>query len=291
MPAATGMVADLAPETRRAQWIGVLSGGASFGWIAGPVLGGLLYDQWGYGTALLVCIGMAVVALLLAALTIRETSARPQPRQAGASLRRSLHEMRAALPLSLRPMLVALAVYFAVMFAWAFIEPRFMFFAYDDLAWSSSMLGAVMSTYGVALMLGEFGLARLSDRLGRRPVIIAGLVLFSAQFIGLALFRNYVLIAIAFVIAGLGNALFDPALTASLLDSTPAANRAGVLGLKSTVGSVGSILGPALAMAFTSLLSAQGIFFGAAGVVYVMVWIAAVAGRAPRPAEPLAHSA
>ena len=46
MPAATGMVADLSPESRRAQWIGILSGGASIGWIAGPVLGGLLYDRW-----------------------------------------------------------------------------------------------------------------------------------------------------------------------------------------------------------------------------------------------------
>jgi MFS family permease len=59
-----------------------------------------------------------------------------------------------------------------------------MFFAYDDLGWSSSMLGLVMSTYGVALMLGEFGLSRLSDKLGRKPVIVAGLILSSAQFIG-----------------------------------------------------------------------------------------------------------
>jgi MFS family permease len=59
IPAATGIVADLAPHDRRAQWIGVMNGGASIGWIAGPILGGVLFDRWGYEVALLVSIGMA----------------------------------------------------------------------------------------------------------------------------------------------------------------------------------------------------------------------------------------
>jgi MFS family permease len=77
---------------------------------------------------------------------------------------------------------------FGVMFAWAFIEPQFMFYAYDDLSWTSSQLGLVMSAYGVAFMLGEFALGQLSDRLGRKPALVLGLTLFSAQFVGLAIF-------------------------------------------------------------------------------------------------------
>jgi len=46
-----------------------------------------------------------------------------------------------------------------------------MFYAYDDLSWNSSMLGLVMSTYGIAMMLGEFGFSQVSDRLGRKPVM------------------------------------------------------------------------------------------------------------------------
>ena len=143
-------------------------------------------------------------------------------------------------------MIVLLCIYFAVMFAWAFIEPSFMFYAYDDMGWNSSMLGLVMSTYGIAMMLGEFGLSHLSDRFGRKPVIIVGLALFSAQFIGLAFSRDYVLIAVTFVLAGLGNALFDPALSASILDIAPAGHQARILGIKSTAGSLGNILGPAM---------------------------------------------
>ncbi len=116
---------------------------------------------------------------------------------------------------------VLLGTSFTVMFAWTFIEPRFMFYAYDDLDWNSSMLGLVMNTYGIAMMLVEFSPSRMSDRLGRTPVILIGLVFFSAQFIGLAFSRNYILIATTFVIADLGNALLDPALSAYILDITP----------------------------------------------------------------------
>lgn len=129
------------------------------------------------------------------------------------------------------------------------------------------MLGAMMSTFGVAVMLGEVGLGRLSDLRGRRPVIALGLVLFSAQFLGLAFFRNPIYIALSFVIAGLGNALFDPALTASILDISPAQHRGQIIGLKTTAGSVGSILGPALVVMVAQSLPAAGIFLASAGMV------------------------
>jgi MFS family permease len=72
IPAATGMVADLAPADRRAQWIGFLNGGASVGWILGPVLGGALYDKWGYSVALTASTLTAAVTLLLAILMLPE---------------------------------------------------------------------------------------------------------------------------------------------------------------------------------------------------------------------------
>jgi len=276
IPAVLGIVADLAPVERRAQWIGIVNGGASIGWIAGPVLGGVLYDHWGYSVALSVSIIIAVTTFVVAFLIVPETSKKSNhptvvmlrertPRLH--DLKSSINTFRNTLPNPLSTFLVLLCISFAVMFAWAFIEPRFMFYAYDDLAWSSSMLGLVMSTYGIAMTLGEFFLSHLSDQLGRKPVIVAGLVLFAAQFIGLAFFQNYILIAVTFVIAGLGNALFDPALSASILDIAPAEHQVRTLGIKSTASSLGNILGPALVVLFTPFLEAQGVFLAAMGVV------------------------
>jgi MFS family permease len=133
------------------------------------------------------------------------------------------------------------------------------------------MLGLVMSFFGISMALGEFGLGRLSDRLGRYPVIVLGLLLFGAQFVGLALFQNYVLIAATFVVAGLGSALLEPALSAAVLDIAPTAHQARALGIKSTAGSLGNILGPALVVLLASSLAARGIFLAATGIVCVII--------------------
>jgi DHA1 family tetracycline resistance protein-like MFS transporter len=194
IPAVTGLAADLAPQDRRAQWIGFVIGGASFGWIAGPVAGGMIFDHWGYSTALIVSIFMAIITFFVALLTVPQSRLAPEhpfPDTTHTAINVQqenqgfLFNLRSTLQIHFQLFLVLLFICFVVLFAWAFIEPKFMFYAYNDLGWSSSTLGLMMSTYGVAMMLGEF-FGRFSDRFGRKPVIIIGLMLFSAQFIGLA---------------------------------------------------------------------------------------------------------
>jgi len=280
IPAVIGITADLAPRERRAQWIGIVNGGASVGWIAGPILGGVLYDQWGYNVALVVSIIIALATFLIAYFMVPETGKKPANLSTTnersfrlGDLKSSWQSFRNTLPHPVSTFALLLWISFTVMFAWTFIEPRFMFYAYDDLGWNSSMLGLAMSTYGVAMALGEFGLSQLSDRLGRKPVILFGLILFSAQYIGLAFFQNYLLIVASFVIAGMGNALFDPALSASILDITPAEHQARALGIKSTAGSLGNILGPALVVVFSNSVNASGIFMIASGVVLLTMLV------------------
>src|SRR5574339_691395 len=101
-----------------------------------------------------------------------------------------------------------------------------------------------MSIYGSALMFGEFTLGYLSDRIGRKPVLVLGLALFLAQFAGLVLFRDFEWIAFSFLLAGLGNALFDPALSACVLDITPPEHKSRILGFKGTAASLCNVLGP-----------------------------------------------
>jgi DHA1 family tetracycline resistance protein-like MFS transporter len=281
LPAMVSMVGDLAPETRRGQWIGIVSGGASAGWIAGPLLGGLLYDRYGYVVPFAASIGMAACALILAFFLIPETH-RPavQASRPSSSWRHGWQ----ALP-SRSTFLLLMLVTFGVMFAWSFIEPKFMFYVYDDLVWTSSQLGLVMSSYGVAFMLGELTLGQLSDRLGRKPVLVLGLALFSAQFIGLVIFRDPIWIVVSFILAGLGNALYDPALSALILDITPPEHTAGMLGLKSTAGSLGSLLGPALVVLITPFATPQIVFLIAASLVAMIILTCGLALRLPKKSE------
>lgn len=277
IPAMTSIVGDLAPENRRARWIGILNGGASAGWILGPLLGGLLYDFFGYAVPFTASIMMAISALLLAVFAIPETY-KPLSHPSRPRLALALGWQA----LSFRPVyLLLMLITFGAMFDWAFIEPQFMFYAYDNLIWTSSQLGLVMSAYGVAFMFGEFTLGQLSDRLGRSPVLVMGLALFSAQFIGLVFFRDVSLIVVSFILAGLGNALYDPALSAFILDITPPENTAGMMGLKSTAGSFGNLLGPMLVVLITPFVTPQVVFLIAASLVIFLTFVSGLVLRLP----------
>jgi DHA1 family tetracycline resistance protein-like MFS transporter len=209
-PAVMGIVSDVAPENERARWIGTVGGGSSIGWIVGPALGGVLYDRWGYEAPFLVSIVMAAIALVVAVIMVPEPRS-PKARQPEAHLPlasgdRRLVEFSASsrpisfwktLPQPLSVFAALLSIGFIMIFAWAFVEPQLMFYVYDDLGWTSARLGASISGYGVALLLGQTMLGRSSDRFGRMPIIIVGLLLHSAQYMGVALSTSYQLVLIA----------------------------------------------------------------------------------------------
>ena len=285
VPAMTSIVGDTASEHRRAQWIGIVMGGASVGWILGPILGGLLYDRYGYVVPFAASIAIELGALLLALFLVPETHI-PSAHPAGLQLAwGGGFQALSALPRFYLLMLIS----FSVMFAWAFIEPQFYFYVYDDLTWTSSRLGFAMSSFGVACMFGELALGQLSDRLGRKPVLVLGLALFSAQFIGLVIFRDATWLVVSFILAGLGNGLFDPALSAHILDITPPEHTARMMGLKSTAGSLGNMLGPALIVSMTSFVSPQVVFVIASALVILITLVTALALRVPSKIEVSPH--
>jgi MFS family permease len=277
LPGMTSIVGDLAPADRRARWIGIVTGGAAVGYIAGPSLGGVLYDRFGYGAPCGVAVGMAAAALLLAALLVHEThTPATQPDALLSGWRRGWQSSSARSTLFL-----VMVVTFGVMFAFAFVQPQLMFYVYDDLGWTSSQLGLSLSAYGAAFMMCAFTLAQLSDRVGRKPVLVLGLILFSAQFVGPVIFRQLAWIMASFIIAGLGNALYDPALSAILLDVAPPTYMASMLGIKSTAGSLGSMLGPAVLVLLASAMSPKIGFLLAAGLVAVLALISELALHLP----------
>ncbi len=289
-PATMGLVADIAPPRERARWIGIIAGGTSAGFIVGPVVGGLLYDRWGYGPPFLASIGIAVVALLITYVAIPETHTREKRRRAELYQRRAEQlgpktgtavSFMASLPHPLLAFGTLLLVNLSMIFAWFFIDPQLPFYVFDDLSWSTAQFGAVISCYGWATLIGSLALGRSSDRFGRKPIIIIGLVLHSAQYVGLMFTEAYLVIIAAFVIAGFGESLVNPAMNAAYLDITPEEHRSRAMGIKSAVGSLGSLLAPALVTIVGGSISPQGAFLVSAALILVTAMVVLIALRLP----------
>jgi len=120
-------------------------------------------------------------------------------------------------------------------------------------------------------------------------VLVLGLALFSAQFVGLVIFREATWIVVSFILAGLGNAIYDPALSAHILDITPPEHKARIMGIKGTVGSLGNLLGPALVVLFTPFVGPQVVFLISAGLVLMLTLVSAFTLRVARMKEVPSH--
>ena len=147
-----------------------------------------------------------------------------------------------------------------LIFAFAFVEPQMVFYFYDDLGWSTVQFGVVVALYGGFIVIGQALLGRMSDRIGRKPVILLGTALYGTFFLGLVLFDSYLMLLLIAVIAGLGEALMLPALSAFYIDITPEQHRSRVIGIKESAASLGGVAGPLLVIAVSPYLDPAGVF-------------------------------
>jgi len=293
-PAVMGVVADIAPGDERARWIGIIGGGQSLGWIVGPVVGGLLFDKWGYTLPFLVAVGMNVFACLIVLLFIPETYTREERQRDTLRHKRAARlapetsvtaSFWASLPHPLPAFGILLFVSLSMIFAWFFIEPHLPFYLFDELGWSTAQFGSAVSFYGWAALVGSLTLSQSSDRFGRKAILVIGLLLHSAQYVGLMLTDVYWVIILAFAFAGLGESLVNPALSASLLDITPEEHRSRVMGIKGAIGSLGSLSAPALVMLIIQYIPPQSVFLVSATLILFTSLLVLVALKLPTRAE------
>jgi len=122
------------------------------------------------------------------------------------------------------------------------------------------MVGVLISSFGMARMLSSLPAGHLSDRFGRRHLILWGPVILSLASVGFAFSdRLWPLIAFRFI-QGLGSALYTTAANASLVDVSHHQNRARVLGIYQGSLLLGSGLGPAVGGLVADLVSQRATF-------------------------------
>lgn len=290
-PASMGVVADITPDQDRARWIGIVMGGYGAGLVFGPVVGGVLYDIYGFATPFLASAGMAAIALVAAALQVPET--RPASLRHREALRTAREQAWAStpnhatwdvLPRPLYLFAALLVVDFIGNFAFTYIEPQMVFYIYDTLRWSTADFGLLVGGYGLAMMLGQIFLGQASDRYGRKPVIVLGILLNGLLYPGMAYLQTFWAMFVLAVLAGFGMALISPALSALFLDITRPQYRSRVLGIKGSVLSLGGVLGPLLVAVATSFLSPQQIFLSAAVLMVISVLVAVLFIQEPKQA-------
>lgn len=152
-----------------------------------------------------------------------------------------------------------------------------------------SLVGVGLGSLAAASVASGLISGPLSDRYGRKPVMLAALAGSSVAFCAFALvegFTGYLLVSVA---AGLaGNSTFDAARNAMVADVTPPERRSRAYGLVRVGGNVGWALGPLVAGLSAASASSERIygtlFLGASALVGLVALVVALAVEESLPA-------
>ena len=119
-------------------------------------------------------------------------------------------------------------------------------FLKTQLHLSATDMGIMSSLFAFAQFVASPIVGRMSDRYGRRPIIIIGLVLFGIAELLFAVTNRLALFDLSRIIGGIAAGMYIPTAQALAADITTRRQRARVIGLLSASLSGGLILGPGL---------------------------------------------
>lgn len=175
--------------------------------------------------------------------------------------------------------ILAMAV-FVDMFAFALILPGLPFAAMEMGA-TGLWLGALLTAYSAAKLVGATLAGRVSDRFGRRPVLMVCLLGSGVSFLFTGLAGTLVALAVARAVAGAFGGTVATA-QAYVADVSRPASRARYMGLiGASIGS-GFIVGPLLGVALGPLGFPTVAFLGAAIATVNGLWLGFRLRESPR---------
>lgn len=156
------------------------------------------------------------------------------------------------------------------MVGFGIIIPVLPFYA-EELGASPTELGFLMAVYSLMQFIFAPIWGRISDRIGRKPVIMIGIFGLSLSFFIMALSTQLWMLFVARIIGGMLSAANMPTVMAYVADITSEEDRSKGMGVIGAATGLGFIFGPAIGGIFTNI-SIHAPFY-LAGVVSFLTMI------------------
>jgi MFS family permease len=277
------LLADLTTPATRGRDMSTLQGFQLAGGAIGPVFGGLLYT--GFGTRATYLLS-GVTALLVIAWAFRVL--RRVPPAANRRDRRDRPRQHWLTRDVLGICLLAFSVFFH---RFGGLQALVPLIAYGWAGISVGQLGLLLGAITVCNIVVVRFAGGLSDRIGRKRVIVPAMVVVALGCAGLAITDSSPAFVIATLVTGVAAGFSGPTPAAYLVDVTPATARGTVTGVYRTFGDLGGIVGPLLLGFLVDVSGEASAALVLAGVMVLMTTAFALLSRETTgPHRVLAHS-
>jgi MFS family permease len=237
-PVASATLSDLAPAGRRATWLGTYSTIQGAGQALGPLLAGYLLASGRYDLAFVLAGAFALATpFLVARLRL------PPP---AASAARPLRQFgQGILEVVRHPLILMTSLAQAAQFVLNGTLNAFLpLFARDTLGLSPTALGGLFALQTVTTLTARPMMGMLSDRIGRRGIIVVGLTICSAAVLIVSGARGVPGLVAAVFLYAVGVAVTTAATSAFITDLSRRARYGAAHGVFGTIYDVGDALGP-----------------------------------------------
>jgi len=172
-----------------------------------------------------------------------------------------------------RPLLVIFLTIFVNLVGFGIIVPLLPFYA-ETFGASPLVVGMLFAVFSLCQLIAAPILGDLSDRYGRRPILIVSLIGTVISFVMLALAHSITMLFVARIVDGLSGGNISTA-RAYVADVTEPKDRSRAFGLIGAAFGLGFIFGPAIS-ALLAPISYTAPIWAAAGITLVatgMAWV------------------
>ncbi|WP_147534747.1 MFS transporter [Bacillus marasmi] len=169
-------------------------------------------------------------------------------------------------------MLILFFVMFLVMVGFGIIIPVLPFYA-EELGASPTELGLLMSVYSIMQLVFSPIWGKVSDRIGRKPVLLLGITGLALSFYLMAIADSIWMLFAARIIGGILSSANMPTSMAYVADITTPENRGKGMGIIGAAVGLGFVFGPAIGGIFSKNSLSLPFYLAAASSIITLILI------------------
>jgi MFS family permease len=210
VPAGFALAGNLARPDKRGEAMGWYTMAVHLGFMMGPATGGFILKTLGFEMVFCASSGVAMIGLLLVFIWGSGFQHQQHKIVGKDSFREWLRQ---------RPIQVSLLVQFVTGFGMGNITAYLPLY-FKSIGLTGVAAGLVITALFAASSLSRAPAGRISDRVGRKPIIIWGLILITLAVASISQFRSLPYLMLTGVFFGLGMGISSPATFALVAESS-----------------------------------------------------------------------